>query len=194
MILRARNVAWLLPFLLSACIHNANQSQVQPLAPPIEDAPPLKPDSAPDKLPPPVITIPQENPIVVTEPETPKPAQKHKKPVSKPAPSTTGTSASQPPVQNTQVSSVATPPEVNAIGQLATKETPDSKKQASDTIAEVEKGLTGIGRKLSDQEEKTSTQIKEFLKQARTALNSGDIDGAHTLATKAKALLGELTP
>ena len=36
-------------------------------------------------------------------------------------------------------------------------------------------------------------QIKEFLKQARTALASGDVDGANTLAKKAKALLGELS-
>jgi hypothetical protein len=36
-------------------------------------------------------------------------------------------------------------------------------------------------------------QIKEFLKQARTALGSGDVDGAHTLAVKAKVLFGEIS-
>jgi flagellin-specific chaperone FliS len=36
-------------------------------------------------------------------------------------------------------------------------------------------------------------QIKEYLKQAKEALNSGDVDGAHTLATKAKAVLTELS-
>jgi hypothetical protein len=53
--------------------------------------------------------------------------------------------------------------------------------------------LDNIGRKLNGQEEKTAGQIREFLKQARAALGSGDVDGAHTLAAKAKVLLGELS-
>jgi len=54
--------------------------------------------------------------------------------------------------------------------------------------------LNGINRQLSDQEAKTAAQIREFLKQAREALTSGDVDGAHTLAVKAKVLLEELHP
>ena len=46
---------------------------------------------------------------------------------------------------------------------------------------------------LSDQEQKTAGDIREILKQAREALASGDADGAHTLAAKAKVLLAELT-
>jgi len=61
------------------------------------------------------------------------------------------------------------------------------------SIAATERGLNAITRKLSDQEQKTAAQIREFLKQARAALNSGDVDGAHTLAAKAKVLLGELS-
>ena len=38
----------------------------------------------------------------------------------------------------------------------------------------------------------TAAQIREYLKQARVALGSGDVDGASTLAAKAKVLLGEL--
>ncbi len=184
--LRARNVAWLLPLLLSACVHKSDQAQVQqPLAPPIEDVPVLKTDSAPEKLPPAVITIPQATPIVVTQPVPPKPAPKHKKTTPKPGTPANSGSATQ----NTQTASATTPPEVNAIGQLATRETPNSTKHASSAIAEVEKGLNGIGRKLSGPEEKTSVQIREFLKQAKTALATGDADGASTLAAKAKALL-----
>jgi ribosomal protein S20 len=37
-------------------------------------------------------------------------------------------------------------------------------------------------------------QIKEYLKEARTALNSGDVDAANNLTKKAKALLGVLGP
>jgi phosphoribosylformimino-5-aminoimidazole carboxamide ribonucleotide (ProFAR) isomerase len=61
-----------------------------------------------------------------------------------------------------------------------------------DSIAATERGLTGITRSLNDQEQKTAAQIKEWLKQAHSALDSGDVDGAHTLAAKAKALLTEL--
>ena len=83
---------------------------------------------------------------------------------------------------------------MSAVGKFHDPaEAPDSKRQAEDSIAEIESGLNGIARKLNDTEEKTSTQIKEFLKQARTALASGDVDGANTLAKKAKALLGELS-
>jgi hypothetical protein len=86
------------------------------------------------------------------------------------------------------------PAEESAMGKFETPEAPDTKKQTENSISEVERGLNGIGRKLSDQETKTSTEIREFLKQARTLLASGDIDGANTLAKKAKALLGELSP
>jgi hypothetical protein len=164
-------------------------SQVQPLAPPIEDTPPPPPDSAPTNLPPAVITIPKtETPVVVVQ-EPPKPSPKHHKPATKP--STTAQSGTQ--GQPAQVAADAAPAEVNAIEQLSSTEPPNTKKQTEDSITEVEKGLTGINRQLNSSEEKTSTQIKEFLKQARTALASGDVEGAKTLAAKAKALLGELS-
>ena len=54
-------------------------------------------------------------------------------------------------------------------------------------------GLNGITRQLSDQEQTTAAHIREFIKQAREALKSGDVDGASTLAAKAKVLLQELT-
>jgi hypothetical protein len=82
---------------------------------------------------------------------------------------------------------------VSAIGNLSTGEPADLRKQTDNTISETERGLNGITRPLSDQEKKTSSQIREFLKQAREALTTGDVDGAHTLAQKAKVLLGELT-
>jgi hypothetical protein len=190
MTLVARRVAWLLPLLLSACVHNANQSQMQPLAPPIEDTPPLPPDSAPANLPAPEYHIPKtDKPVIVVQGEPPKPATKHRKP--KPAAGAPG--ATTPGQPNTQVASETPPAEVSAIGQFATTEPPDTKRQAADSITEVEKGLSGITRHLSDGDEKTSTQIKEFLKQAKAALATGDAEGANTLAQKAKVLLKELS-
>lgn len=69
----------------------------------------------------------------------------------------------------------------------------DLRNQTVKSITETERGLNEITRALSDQEKKTSTQIREFLKQARSALTTGDVDGANTLALKAKVLLGELS-
>ena len=190
--LDARRVAWLLPLLLSACAHNTNLTQMQQLAPPIDDTPPL--NLAPASLPSPVITIPKtDKPVVVVQEQPPKQPPKHKKPPSKTAVNPPTNGAGGPP--GTQVAENAPPSEVTAGGDFTTRpETSDSKKQAEDSIAEIEKGLNGIGHKLSDTEEKTSMQIKEFLKEARTALNSGDMDAAKNLTMKAKALLGELSP
>ena len=45
-----------------------------------------------------------------------------------------------------------------------------------------------INRRLNDQEQKTADHIREFIKQAKAALAIGDVDGASTLAAKAKVL------
>ena len=177
--------ALLLPLLLSGCVHKQKTAQNQPpLAPPIEDAPPRKPDKAPTNLPPPVITVPAPTQPTTANTQPPPPPPKPK-PHHKPKPADTD--------QNTQVASNNTPPAVSAVGNLSTGEPADLRKQTDDTISQTERGLNGITRTLNDQEKKTSAQIREFLKQARAALTTGDVDGAHTLAQKAKVLLGELT-
>jgi ribosomal protein S20 len=60
-------------------------------------------------------------------------------------------------------------------------------------ISETQQGLNGIKRSLSNDEKSTAAQIRNYLKQAQQALDNGDSDGAHLLATKAKVLLDELT-
>lgn len=177
----------LLPLLLTACAHKNKQAQNQPpLAPPIEDAPISKPDNAPANLPPSVVTVPQPAaPAPVATAKTqppPKSAPKHRKPAAKPV---------QAPAGNEQATNAN--PEVSAIGQLSSGEPADLRQQTSASIADTERRLNQIHRTLSDQEQKTSAQIREFLKQAKAALASGDADGAYTLALKAKVLLGELT-
>lgn len=81
---------------------------------------------------------------------------------------------------------------MTAIGELSGAASGDQRTQAEDAINSTEKGLNGITRGLNDTETKTAAQIREFLKQAKSALNSGDVDGALTLAKKAKVLLDEL--
>jgi hypothetical protein len=185
----------MLPLLLCACGHKVDVTQVQPLAPPIEDAPPPKNDAATaaNLTAPDVKTFPAPPPpkVVAGPKETPK--KPKKKPVTK-AP------AAQPPVtppaqasQGSQVAEAA-PSEIPAIGTLTTGGEPDAQhKAASDAIADVEKRLSAINRKLSDPDEKTAADIREYLKQATAALNGGDVDGANNLCQKAKVLLGELT-
>jgi outer membrane biosynthesis protein TonB len=198
--LAAKCVAGLLPLLLSGCFfHKANQAQVQQpaLAPPIVDNPPPKPaqpvDTAQsDNLPPSVVTEPKAAPSTTTanaQPPPPPPKPKHRKPA--PQPAAKPADQTQPAPQ--QVASNGQGSEVSAIGQLSTGDPGDVRSETESSIAATEKGLKEIGRKLNDPEQKTADQITEFLKEARQALTSGDVDGAHTLAAKAKVLLGELT-
>jgi hypothetical protein len=82
------------------------------------------------------------------------------------------------------------------IGQLTTGDSAlgeRTKHETADLIGGTQQGLNGIKRSLSTEEQVTASQIRTFLKQAQQALDSGDADGAHTLATKAKLLLDELT-
>ena len=176
--LSAKSAYWLLPLLLTGCPHKTQVVQNQPLAPPIEDTPPYKPDPAPVNLPPPEVTIPAQPP-----PQLPAPAEPVKKPAKHRKPANT----------NTQVASSGAPA-VPAIGQLSSGDAPNLRQQTDDSIASTEKSLNGITRNLNDQEKEKAAQVREYLKQARDAMTSGDVDGAHTLAIKAKVLLDELHP
>jgi outer membrane biosynthesis protein TonB len=179
--LPVRSVAWVLPLFLTACIHWPFKKKVQPLPPPI-DTTQSSTVPPPAQLPPPEVTIPTKPPVTETKlpAQTPKPPPKHKKPPANP---TTAT--------ETQQASSGTPA-VSAIGQLSSGDPAEFRRQTESSIASTENGLKAITRPLNDQEQKTAAHIREFLKQARTALASGDVDGASTLAAKAKVLLGEL--
>jgi hypothetical protein len=82
---------------------------------------------------------------------------------------------------------------VSAIGQLSSGDPSNSRGDTEDSILAIEKGINSLTRPLDDNEQKTADHVREFLKQARQALGTGDVDGAHNLAAKAKVLLDELT-
>jgi hypothetical protein len=176
----ARIVAWLLPFLLTACFHKNHPAPAEPYAPPISNVP--KPATTAVELPPSATTIPSE-PLAndTAVPQSPKPPAKHRRPPKNP----------QSPPDTTQQAAVETPA-VSAIGQLSSGDPADSRQQTVNSIAAIERGLNGINRTLNEQDQKTAAHIREFLKQARQALDSGDVEGARTLAAKAKVLLSEL--
>jgi len=185
--------SWLLPLvalvpLLQGCDQKARQVQAQTLAPPIVDTPPPKPATVSTaELPPPVVGPDPSQAAAVTPP--PAPVEPPKKPAHRPkktAPATT------PPPPTQEAANPAPSPSVSAIGELSGGASGDQRSQTEETINVTEKGINAITRSLSDAEAKTAAQIHEFLKQAREALNSGDVDGALTLAKKAKVLLAEL--
>lgn len=188
---------WLLALmpLVQGCDQKKPKAQTQTLAPPIVDIPPTQPVTvSPADLPPPVIgdTEPKPAPAETAS----KPAEPAKKPVHHPK--KPATPAANTPAATQEAANVnpapAGAPAVSAIGQLSAGDSGDLRTVTEDTIASTEKGVNGIGRTLNDTETKTAAQIREFLKQAREALHTGDVDGAHTLAVKAKVLLTELNP
>jgi len=183
--LPAKIVVGLLPLCLTGCVfHRKPQAQAQngPIAPVIVDNPPLPPATA--SVNPPESTIP---PQPTSAAPTPPKQQPKKKPANRPA----ATPAAPVPASATQ--QAANPaPSVSAIGQLSSGDG-DSGQQTAESINAIERGLNSINRPLNDNEQKTADHLREFLRQARAALSSGDLDGARTLAGKARILLNELT-
>jgi len=178
----ARIVACVLPWVLTGCWFHKNQKPTAPqVAPKVEAATPGLPP--PTQQPPPEVLIPTKPPVS----ETQLPYQS-----AKPPKRTKPTSTQTPPTE-TQQAAAEPPPAVNAIGQLSSGDPGGARYQTENSINEIERGLNGITRQLSDQEQATATHIREFIKQAREALKSGDVDGASTLSQKAKVLLQELT-
>ncbi len=178
----AKCAAWLLPFVLTGCFHMPFHKTPPPqpaLAPPL--VVPLHPiELVSVELPPGVRLIPGK-PLynMRVHDETVKPLIRHWR------------AANPPEIVN--VPEVAATSEVSAIGQLSSGDPGSYRQQTEASIASIERGLNSINRPLNDSDQKTADQIREFLKEARTALASGDVDGAHTLAAKAQVLLAALT-
>lgn len=175
--LRASSVAWLLPLLLTACLHKNRPRPFQAL-PPSTNAT-LKPEPVHIELPPSASAIHTQSLAsdVLELPErAPEPPVRAKQPVSR----------------NVQVAANASIG-VSAIGLLTFGDPPAMRIETVDLIAATELGLSNIHRPLSKQEQKTAAQARKFLKKAKGALLNGDVDGAHTLAVKADILLNELT-
>jgi hypothetical protein len=178
--MRARDVAWLLPLFMTGCLfHKQPKASVVALDPPSTTGP--RPVLTHPDLPASLVTIP-EVPLALDPlfEQEPIPAARHRRPPK--------------PVQQADTPQPqAETPGVSAIGQLSSGEPSDMRRETEDLIAATERGLNGLNRNLNGSEQKTAAQIREYIKQAREALLSGDVDGAHTLAAKAKVLLSELS-
>lgn len=177
----AKCAAWLLPFVLTGCFHVPFHKTPAPspmLAPLVAPVHPIELVSI--ELPPGMRLIPGR-PLfnMRVHDETVKPLIRHWRAVNPP--------------EIVNVPEVAASSEVSAIGQLSSGDPGSYRQQTEASIASIERGLNGINRPLNDSDQKTADQIREFLKEARTALASGDVDGAHTLTAKAQVLLAALT-
>jgi outer membrane biosynthesis protein TonB len=205
-----RSLCVLTAILCTGCSHKNPGPPQQAQAPPLQTGkgtlePPKTTQQAEKSdtplaspLPPPSaqsVPLPAPTPKKVRKPKKPKPAD-------------------TPPVaaagsQNSQASASSTaqttpPPQLqpaaaagsSAIGQLTIGDPASgerTKHETADLIGATQQGLIAIKRPLSNEEKATAGQIHNYLKQAQQALDNGDADGAHLLATRAKVLLDELT-
>ena len=203
----------------SGCTHKASPPPQQAQAPPLQtgkgtlsEAKTTQPQEKTDTP----LASPLPPPSAQSVPQLPPPQTKKvhghkvKTPPAKPAdtaqtpPAASGTASPQAGASGTQASAQAPTPQQAAagvgtgspIGQLTTGDSASgekSKHETADLMSETQQGLNGIKRSLSTEEKATVAQIRNYLKQAQQALDTGDTFGANLLATKAKTLLDELT-
>jgi hypothetical protein len=143
----------------------------------------------------------QPPPTPAPAPAKPQKTPRHKKSstaktgTDKPADTAPAAPAgSEPPVQQAGNGS---PEATSPIGQLASDDpatTANNLREASNLINSTETGLnTVLKKQLGTDQQNTASQIRVFLDKAKQALATNDLDGAKTLAMKAKVLLEELT-
>lgn len=184
--------------LVAGCGH-----KVKVVPPPQAQAPSGPPSSMTYVPPMPELPPPALRPVEVANtaekspppPPAPRRTSRHR---SAPAKTASSDATAQPVEKPSSQPAPATnaAPEVSSIGQLSsTGESVSSqgRHEIEQLIAATESGLNNLKRPLSAEEQVTSTQIKTFLSRAKQALSDNDLDGAQTLATKAKVLLDELT-
>jgi hypothetical protein len=213
--MRAANTCSLLALLTifcTGCSHQKASSPAQAQAPPLQTGKGTlnSPQTAQQQekttsplaspLPP-----PSAQSVPLPPPPPPKKVRHHRVPAAKPAdPAQTPAGAPAGTASGSQTAAQVSAPQqggdhagtISPIGQLTTGDSAmgeKTKRETADLIGGTQQGLNGIKRSLSTEEKVTAAQIRTFLKQAQQALDNGDTDGAHTLATKAKLLLDELT-
>jgi hypothetical protein len=206
-----RSLCVLLAILCTGCSHKTPVTSQQAQAPPLQTGkgtlePPKTTQQAEktetplaSPLPPPSsqsVPLPPPTPKKVRKPKKPKPADSP--PAAGTAPAAAQTSQAGAGPANAQVTA---PPQLqpaasnSAIGQLTTGDSASgerTKHETADLIGATQQGLSAIKRSLSNDEKTVEGQIHNYLRQAQQALENGDADGAHLLATKAKVLLDEL--
>jgi hypothetical protein len=168
---------------LSLCASGCHKkAQAVPPLPPIQDPVAL--------VTPPLPEHPQMiEPLVVDMPPLPiasnaaRPRRERKKSAAKPALEPVQTASAEPPVEGAAIGALTSGGEAN----------PRSQQEAADMIAANEKRLTALPAQIVEEQKAQISKVKNFQRQAQEALSSGDVEGAKTLATKAKLLLDDLS-
>jgi ribosomal protein S20 len=157
----------------------------------VQTVPPLPPIQDPVAL---VTPSPTEHPqmiepMEVKMPPVPvasnaaRPRRERKKSAAKPAPEPTQAANTEPPAEGSAIGALTSGGEAN----------PRSQQEAADMITANEKRLNALPSQIVEEQKAQISKVKNFQRQAQEALNSGDVEGAKTLATKAKLLLDDLS-
>ena len=178
-------VALVLALGLSGCFHKTPLMVTLPLnTAPVELASAAEP----------------ENPTLIEEPpaeELPVPiaeAAATPRPRRRPTPRPVNPATTAPANAPAQVASTEGVDEESAIGALTAggDATPQTRQEATELIASNDKRLKALPASIVKSQRSQINKILNFQRQAQAALNSGDAEGAKTLATKAKLLLYDL--
>jgi len=164
---------------LSGCLHLHKRPKV-PVLPAV--LVPIELESLPPQEEPPLLAAP-----VVTLPPMPiaaaaaSPRRERRRIAPKPA--TTPEEAAPEPM-----------PDTVAIGELTAggATNPQAQQEASDLIGSIQKRLSALSAQTARRQRTQINKVRNFWNQAKEALDSGDTEGAKTLATKAKLLLDDM--
>lgn len=169
----------------SGCRHRQNVAVI-----PLPAQAPVPLDKVPEpKTPPLVATVPLQ-PAPLPSVAVPKKPKKQRR---KPVPATPVNPAPSPAA--TEVASAGAAPEPGAvIGALTAggDAAPEKKQLAGEMLAALDKRLANVPAPVATRQRDGIERVKNFERDARKALDSGDAEGAVTLVTKAKLLLDDL--
>lgn len=154
-----------------------------PVLPPVLTPIPLV--TVPPPANPPLIPVPEiELPPMPIAAAAASPRRERKRLVPKSATATAGETAPEPEPMTDE----------SAIGDLTAggAANPQAQHEAASLIRTIEIRLNGLSPQTARKQRSQVNRVRNFWKQAQEALNSGDVEGATTLATKAKLLLDDL--
>lgn len=184
-------VLFLLSLFVAGCRHRARV-----LVSPAAEAPIVPVYLSEADMPPPQMPPPELPKVLAPETHASAPKMRRQYPIRHRVTHTEVPAQQTAAGQNAEMAATGAGSDVTPIGQLtAAGESTNTprRNQILDEINATQKGLDGLNRPLSKQEQATANQIRTFLTRARQALNQEDLDGAHILVTKAKVLLAEIT-
>lgn len=191
----------------TGCRHKQPQTLPPPQAQaPAVTAPKPAPAPAPQTTQPVLQTAPQTAPASpppstpATPPETKTVQVPHHRLLHKKQTASTGSDASSNDVpaskdNSAPVKRASTSSASAAIGQLSAADagtSPDHGRETRDLIYATQSRLAHLTDEQKSQHRTSLLQVTSFLDQAKQALGAKDLDGAQTLANKAKILLDEL--